>query len=189
MAIRRMYTYYQQEGHDVEMRDLGLSGYPHKRREIIDGSSFDRVYVSNIFDINKDRVAVAGCSDVTFGGIGSCDPHLQLPPEIEATPPWYGPEEKTSYGFITRGCIRNCWFCKVPKYEGALKEYNPVESIVRGVPGEVVKFLIDYTAYCNQAAFFKKMNFAQFLERRHPKNEARRTRSLQVYTENGGTEA
>jgi hypothetical protein len=29
----------------------------------------------------------------------------------------------------------------VPKHEGALKEYNPVEGIVRGVPGELVKFL------------------------------------------------
>lgn len=141
MAIRRMFTYYQQEGHEVEMRDLGLSGYPHKRQVTIDGTGFDQVYVSNIFDINKDRVTVTGCENVIFGGIGSRDPHLQLPPEIEATVPWYGPEEKTTYGFITRGCIRKCWFCKVPKYEGALKSYNTVESIVRGVPGEVVSFM------------------------------------------------
>jgi hypothetical protein len=141
MAIRRMYTYYSREGHDVEMRNLGLSGYPHKRRVAVDGSDFDKVFVSNIFDINKDRVTVTGCEDVTFGGIGSRDPHLQLPSDIEMTPPWYGPEEKKSYGFITRGCIRKCWFCRVPKYEGALKEYNTVESIVRGVPGEVVSFM------------------------------------------------
>lgn len=141
MAVRRMYNYYQQEGHDVEMQDLGLSGYPHKRRVVVDGSGFDQVQVSNIFDINKDRVTVTGCEDVIFGGIGSRDPHRQLPPEIEATPPYYAPGEKASYGFITRGCIRKCWFCKVPKFEGALKEYNPVESIVRGVPGEVVHFM------------------------------------------------
>lgn len=141
MAIRKMYTYYTQQGHDVEMRDLGLSGYPHKRKVTIDGDGFDQVYVSNIFDINENRVKVVNCRAVTFGGIGSRNPHLQLPAEIEATPPWYSPEEKTSYGFITRGCIRQCWFCKVPKYEGKLKEYNPVESIVRGIPGEVVKFL------------------------------------------------
>jgi hypothetical protein len=29
----------------------------------------------------------------------------------------------------------------VPKYEGALKEYNRAESIIRGVPGEVVHFM------------------------------------------------
>lgn len=141
MAIRRMYTYYSLQGHDVEMEDLGLSGYPHKRTKTIDAFGFDEVYVSNIFEINQDRVTVVGCERVFFGGIGSRDPHRQLPPEIEATPPYYAPGEKTSYGFITRGCIRKCWFCKVPKYEGVMKEYNPVESIVRGVPGEVVKFL------------------------------------------------
>lgn len=155
MAIRRMYTYFTQEGHTVEMRNLGLSGYPHKRRVTIDAADFDRVYVSNIFEQNADRVTVKNCDQVIFGGIGSRDPVRQLPPEIEATPPYYGPDEKTSYGFITRGCIRKCWFCKVPKYEGALKEYNPVESIVRGVPGEVVKFLDNnILAYPHHMAVF-----------------------------------
>lgn len=125
MAIRKMFNYFRSE-HDVEMIDLHFGGYPHRKTKVVDGSSYDKVFVSNIFDINKDRVTVTGCEDVTFGGIGSRDPHLQLPTEIEMTPPWYGPEEKKSYGFITRGCIRNCWFCKVPKYEGKLKEYNTV---------------------------------------------------------------
>lgn len=141
MAIRRMYTYFKQQGDDVEMRDLRLSGYPHKRTARVDASGFDRVYVSNIFEQNAYRVEVTGCQAVEFGGVGSRSPEKQLPAEIEAAPPYYAPGEKTTYGFITRGCIRKCWFCKVPKYEGALKEYNPVESIVRGVPGEVVKFL------------------------------------------------
>ena len=141
MAIRRMYTYFTQKGHELEMRDLGLSGYPHKRRIKIDAAGFDEVYVSNIFEQNADRVTVENCGQVTFGVIGSRDPERQLPAEIESTPPYYAPGEKISYGFVTRGCIRKCWFCLVPKHEGALKEYNTVESIVRGVPGEVVKFL------------------------------------------------
>lgn len=141
LAIRRMYTYYTQQGHEVEMRDLGLSGYPHKRRVQIDAAGFDQVHVSNIFEINADRVEVTGCEAVEYGGVGSRSPERQLPAEIEACPPYYAPGEKTTYGFITRGCIRNCYFCKVPKYEGALKEYNTVENIIRGVPGEVVKFM------------------------------------------------
>lgn len=140
MAIRKMYNYFRSD-HDVEMVDLNFSGYPHRKFKVIDGSGYDKIFVSNIFDINKERVTVTGCEDVTFGGIGSRNPHLQLPPEIEATSPWYEPDEKNSYGFITRGCIRKCWFCRVPKYEGNLKEYNAVDSIVRGVPGEKVKFL------------------------------------------------
>lgn len=130
MAIRKMFNYYRKE-HDVEMLDLNFSGYPHKKTKIIDGSGYDKVFVSNIFDINKDRVTVTNCNDVQFGGIGSNNPHLQLPCEIEMTDPYYFPDEDTSHGFITRGCIRNCWFCKVPKYEGKLKEYNSIESIVK----------------------------------------------------------
>lgn len=141
MAIRRMMNYYTSQGDTVEMRDLKLSGYPHKRKVTVDASEFDRVYVSNIFERNAYRVTVEGCQHVEYGGIGSRDPEKQLPAEIEATPPYYYPDEKTSYGFITRGCIRKCWFCKVPKYEGKLKAYNAVEQIVRGIPGEQVKFL------------------------------------------------
>lgn len=137
MAIRKMYNYYKKEN-DVEMVDLGFSGYPHKKTKTIDGSEYDKVFVSNIFDINADRVHVINCDDVVFGGIGSKNPHLQLPCEIEATEPFYHPDEDTSYGFITRGCIRKCWFCKVPKYEGDLKVYNTIESIVKH---KKVKFL------------------------------------------------
>lgn len=130
MAIRKMYTYYSREN-DVDMIDLGLSGYPHKRVKTIDASEYDKVFVSNIFEINKDRVIVKGCHDVTYGGIGSRHPERQLPCEIEQSEPYYYPDEDTSYGFITRGCIRNCYFCKVPKYEGKLKFYNQIQDIVK----------------------------------------------------------
>ena len=130
MAIRKMFNYYRKE-HEVEMLDLKFSGYPHKKIKTIDASEYDKVFVSNIFDINKDRVEVINCNDVTFGGIGSRNPHLQLPCKIEMTEPYYFPNEDTSYGFITRGC-------KVPKYEGKLKEYNKIENVVKH---KKVKFL------------------------------------------------
>ena len=138
MAIRKMYQYYTAQNHDVKMIDLGFSGYPHKRTELIDASEYDKVMVSNIFDINKDRVQVVNCSDVTFGGIGSNNPHLKLPVEIEKTEPFYFPDEDTSFAFITRGCIRKCWFCKVPKYEGEMQFYNHIEDVVKH---KKVKFL------------------------------------------------
>lgn len=148
MAIRRMYSFYKQN-HDVEMIDLGFSGYPHKRRKTIDASEYNKVFVSNIFEINKDRVEVIGCDDVTFGGIGSRNPYLRLPEEIENTDPFYFEDEDTSFGFITRGCIRKCWFCKVPKYEGDLTFYNNIERIVKH---KKVKFLdnniLAYEKHC-----------------------------------------
>ena len=83
-------------------------------------------------------MTVINCDDVTFGGIGSNNPELKLPHEIEKTEPFYFPDEDTSYAFITRGCIRKCWFCKVPKYEGALQFYNRIEDVVKH---KKVKFL------------------------------------------------
>lgn len=152
MAIRRMYNFYR-EKHNVKMIDLGLSAYPHKRTETIDASEFDKVFVSNIFEINKDRVTIEGCSDVTFGGIGSRNPRLKLPEEIENTDPFYFDDEDTSFGFITRGCIRKCWFCKVPKYEGGLKFYNNIEKIVKH---KKVKFLDNnILAYENHMEVFR----------------------------------
>jgi len=33
---------------------------------------------------------------------------------------------------MTRGCIRSCYFCKVPKHEGKLRAYRSVQEVVGG---------------------------------------------------------
>lgn len=137
LAVRRMYNYFRKDN-EVEMIDLGLEGYPNRKKVTVNAEGYDKVYSSNIFEINQDRFEIIGCDDITYGGIGSINPSLQLPKEIEKTEPYYYEHEDTSYGFITRGCIRNCWFCKVPKYEGKLKVYNSLESITKH---KKVKFL------------------------------------------------
>ena len=167
LAIRRMYNYFMQKGDEVTMVDLKLTAYPLRsgkpHHKDVDATGYDRVYVSNLFDINKDAVTVTGCDWVEYGGIGSNFPTNRLPDEIESTPPHYTSEEDTSVGFLTRGCIRNCWFCKVPKYEGKLKEYNKVEDIVQHKNAvfldnnilaynkhlEVFQWLIDHNIKCN----------------------------------------
>ena len=154
MAIRRMYNYFRKFA-IVKMMDLNLSGYPHNKFYTIDGSKYDEVYVSNIFDINKDAYEVVECKKVFIGGIGSNSPKSKLAPEIEQTDPYYFTDEKVSYGFITRGCIRNCYFCKVPKYEGGLCFYNSVESIIKH---DTVKFLDN-----NILAYDKHMEVFQYL--------------------------
>lgn len=99
---------------------------------------------------------------------------MKLPPEIENTDPFYFDDEDTSYGFITRGCIRNCWFCKVPKYEGSLKVCNDIERIVKHKKVkfldnnilayekhcEVFQWLIDHNVKCefNQGLDFRLVN-------------------------------
>ncbi|WWU65428.1 hypothetical protein QJR26_03470 [Clostridium baratii] len=173
LAIRRMYNYFKNK-HEVVMQDLGLDGYPNRKKVIVDANGYDKVYCSNIFEINQDRFEIIGCNNIVYGGIGSINPYLKLPDEIEKTEPYYYDYEDTSYGFITRGCIRNCFFCKVPKYEGKLKVYNTLESIIKhkkvkfldnnilayNKHMEVFKYLIDKNIKCefNQGLDFRLIN-------------------------------
>ncbi|MGL4573006.1 MAG: hypothetical protein ACRCVJ_18345 [Clostridium sp.] len=173
LAIRRMYNYFKDKD-EVVMQDLGLDGYPNRKKVTVDANEYDKVYCSNIFEINQDRFEIIGCSNIVYGGIGSINPYLKLPDEIEKTEPFYHEYEDTSYGFITRGCIRNCFFCKVPKYEGKLRVYNSLESIIKhhkvkfldnnilayNKHMEVFKYLIDKNIRCefNQGLDFRLIN-------------------------------
>lgn len=130
LALRRLYAYHENKGNTVSMVDVGFGFYKHAKRKIIDGRGFDIAYVSNIFESNSHNVEVYGCSNVQYGGIGSRNPNLKLPDEVEATPPKYFDGEDTAHGYITRGCIRNCYFCKVPKFEGKLTAYRNVAEVV-----------------------------------------------------------
>lgn len=154
IAIRKMYTYFKSKAY-VEMIDLGLTAYPKCKHKIVDATGFDKVYASNIFEINQNRFRIIGCEDVTFGGVGSVNSDLKLPLDIENAEIYYFEHEDTSYGFITRGCIRNCWFCKVPEHEGKLRFYNSIEQIVRH---KKVKFLDNnILAYKDHLSILKKL--------------------------------
>jgi len=62
---------------------------------------------------------------VVIGGYGISK--VMLPPEIEHIMPDYSLYSiDYSMGYTTRGCIRNCPFCIVPKVEGKLKEWSPI---------------------------------------------------------------
>lgn len=155
LAIRKMYTYYTSRSDDVEMRDLHLPGYPHKRTVKIDGGCFDIVCISNVFEVNSDKVVVEGCSDVRYGGIGSRNSLAQLPADIEECEPYYYPDEDMSWGFITRGCVNKCYFCKVPTHEGVLREYRTVEQVVRH---KKVKFMDNnILAYTKHKEIFQQI--------------------------------
>lgn len=61
---------------------------------------------------------------------------------IEERVPDYGILEDTDYmypvrdayfGYASRGCIRKCHFCGVPKLEGTQKEMPPLANLVKGV--------------------------------------------------------
>ena len=86
------------------------------------GGRYDRVYKSRVFTdtYSKDTITVDNAGEVIKGGTGY-GPGPNLPDEVEHTRPDYAlyPQfSGTAYGFMTRGCPRNCGFCIVSKKEG-----------------------------------------------------------------------
>ncbi len=85
-------------------------------------SHYDLVYKSRVFTdtYSKDTITVTNADKVIRGGTGY-GPGPNLPDEIEHTRPDYSlyPQfSGTAYGFLTRGCPRNCGFCIVSGKEG-----------------------------------------------------------------------
>jgi hypothetical protein len=42
------------------------------------------------------------------------------------------PKVEHAYGFLTRGCVRHCPWCIVPKKEGGIRAYRDVETVLQG---------------------------------------------------------
>lgn len=83
---------------------------------------YDLVYKSRVFTdtYSKDNIYIANAAQVIQGGTGY-GPGPNLPDEVEHTFPDYGlyPQfPDTAYGFLTRGCCRQCPFCIVSSKEG-----------------------------------------------------------------------
>lgn len=83
---------------------------------------YDLVYKSRVFTdtYSKDTIQVANADTVTKGGTGYGN-GPNLPGEVEHSYPDYAlyPQfSDTAYGFLSRGCPRNCGFCIVSKKEG-----------------------------------------------------------------------
>lgn len=94
---------------------------------------YDRVYSSKVFDFTPENLYLP--ENTIRGGTGYRDIPLDksLPDEIDNTFPDYSiyPECDYAIGYLTRGCVRNCRWCVVPKKEGKIRPYRRYEDIVR----------------------------------------------------------
>jgi len=137
LALMKLSTYHKALGDEVRLRQLHIPYYPSRKKKTRRiPNTHDKVYCSVIFEGTKDWITG---KNIIFGGTGH-SLSVELPPEVEALDPDYSlyPENDTSYGFISRGCIRKCKFCKVPKKEGGIRHVNNVDRIVKH---KKVKFL------------------------------------------------
>lgn len=99
------------------------------------------VYVSTLFTWQRRRVEgiAAGFpnSDVRIGGSG-WDLSLRLPTDVDTQQndyELYGIDY--GVGYSSRGCIRHCAFCPVPRAEGHVREDQPIASLLNPLSNKV----------------------------------------------------
>ena len=163
IALMKLSSFYKSLA-DVNLVKLNISYYPNRRhKKVIDVSEYDRVYVSTIFKGSLDYIDFIGGSNIIYGGTGH-SLNKDLPLEIEKLDCDYSiyPNNKNSYGFLTRGCIRNCSFCVVPEKEGWIRQVANISDIVKhkkvyfldnnilAFPGhkEILQELVDKKIHC-----------------------------------------
>ena len=99
--------------------------------------TYDRVYSSKIFTFTPENPYLPPDTIRGGTGYGRMD---ELPEEIDAMFPDYSiyPQCHHAIGFLTRGCIRNCPWCVVPRKEGQIRPYRTWREIKRPDSRDIV---------------------------------------------------
>ena len=107
LPLMKLSAYHKSLGHEVDF------WHPVEK--------YDVVYKSKVFSFTDD-INYAPMADMVIEGGTGYDNSLVLPNAIESIMPDYDlyPRYNEAYGFLTRGCPRNCGFCIVTKKEGYL---------------------------------------------------------------------
>lgn len=140
-ALMRLSAWHKAQGDEVEWYQP-LFSHP------------DRIYASKVFTFTPDYIDYAPCDPEPIKGGTGYRLYHDLPEEIDRTLPDYSiyPDYGYAIGFLSRGCVRNCPWCVVPKKEGALRRYDDIERIAQGRK-EVV--LMDNNFLANDLEFIK----------------------------------
>lgn len=92
---------------------------------------YDKVYAAKVFSFTPQYEYYINADELETGGTG-IDVDKTLPLEIDRLQPdysLYNLDNKTAYGFLTRGCPNKCKWCVVPKKEGPIAPYMDIEEI------------------------------------------------------------
>lgn len=120
LALGKIARYHKEQSDTVEWVDS------------LFGGGYDKVYMSKVFTFTPDYEFPIIADEIEKGGTGY-DFHKVLLQEIDRLQPDYSiypnVDDKTAYGFLTRGCPNKCPWCIVPIKEGKQKPYMDVEEI------------------------------------------------------------
>ena len=93
---------------------------------------YDKVYMAKVFSFTEDyQQWIINADYIEKGGTGY-DISKVLPGEIDYMVPdysLYNLDDKTAYGFLTRGCPNKCKWCIVPQKEGKIAPYMDIKEI------------------------------------------------------------
>ena len=117
LALMKLSAYHRQHGDTVEWVNHFYM--------------YDRVYKSKVFTFTPDDSHALMCEEIVKGGTGY---RMYGDLFCDDTEPDYTiyPNIRHAYGFLTRGCIRRCHFCIVPKKEGSIRPYRDIETVLQG---------------------------------------------------------
>lgn len=121
LALMKLSAWHKQQGDKVSWYS-GMLSKP------------DIIYASKVFTFTPDFTGYVldHSHKVQKGGTGY-DFTITLPDEVEQILPdltLYGCD--AAYGFLTRGCIRKCPWCVVPKKEGHIRVVDDIERLYQG---------------------------------------------------------
>lgn len=115
LVLMKISAYYKQKGYKIEWY------YP------IFHNKYNKIFVSKVFSWRSPMQNYFR-KDMIIGGSG-WDLEKKLSHKIEHIYPDYSLYEiNYAMGFITRGCIRNCPYCIVPKKEGSIRKNADIEE-------------------------------------------------------------
>lgn len=123
LALMKLSAYHKAQGDTVEWW--------------IPMIQYDRVYSSKVFTFTPEEPMLP--TDTIKGGTGY-GKYDALPDDIDSMYPDYTiyPDCQHAIGFLTRGCIRSCPWCVVPKKEGRIRPYSTWQEIKRSDSRDIV---------------------------------------------------
>lgn len=128
LALMKLSAWHKAQGDEVEWYSPLFATEP-----------FDKVYMSKVFTFTPDYEWAINAKKIVKGGTGY-GLYEDLPAEIEYTFPDYSlyPQYPFAVGFLTRGCIRKCPWCVVPRKEGYIHPVNTWQNIKRPDSRDIV---------------------------------------------------
>jgi len=182
-SLMKFSTYYKRLGYRVfYVRGIQYFGLPKNINEVIVSSvfTFDLKEVVACTKYYKNHYQLQG-SQVHVGGVAvslmynwvkeqvddDVDIHIGLEDEIDYLPLDYNLYPDIDYSIIwtSRGCVRKCGFCAIPKIEGKLHELPNWEEQVNMNKPRIQAIDNNFTAcsnewiesVCNRLGYFDKL--------------------------------